>query len=188
MKKKISVIVGGTRGIGSVISTTLKKRGDKLLIFSRNAKKKLNNFKIDLLKKNEINQFFNNKFSKAKVDNLVFSHRYRGKNANEDFQVSLHAVEQIIELMKNKMSKKASIVIINSIAIKTIVDDQPQRYHVIRGGLEQLTKYSATINNPYNCIYELEKAIYFAQEGRKGPVWIEVPLDVQSFQIKDKEN
>ena len=51
MKKKISVIVGGTRGIGSVISTTLKKRGDKLLIFSRNAKKKLNNFKIDLLKK-----------------------------------------------------------------------------------------------------------------------------------------
>ena len=89
-------------------------------------KKKINNFKIDLLKKNEINQFFNNKFSKAKVDNLVFSHRYRGKNANEDFQVSLHAVEQIIELMKNKMSKKASIVIINSIAIKTIVDDQPQ--------------------------------------------------------------
>ena len=71
--------------------------------------------------------FFNNKFSKAKVDNLVFSHRYRGKNANEDFQVSLHAVEQIIELMKNKMSKKASIVIINSIAIKTIVDDQPQK-------------------------------------------------------------
>ena len=45
--------------------------------------------------------------------------------------------------MKDKLSKKSSIIIINSIAIRTIVDDQPQRYHVIRGGLEQLTKYSA---------------------------------------------
>ena len=142
--KKNSIVIGGTKGIGSVISSTLKKRGDKLFILSRNSKKKINNFKIDLLKKNEISQFFNNKFSKTKIDNLIFSHRYRGKNVNEDFQVSLHAVEQIIDLMKNKMSKKASIVIINSIAIKTIVDDQPQRYHVIRGGLEQLTKYSAT--------------------------------------------
>ena len=45
--------------------------------------------------------------------------------------------------MKEKLSKNSSIIIINSIAIKTIVDDQPQRYHVIRGGLEQLTKYTA---------------------------------------------
>ena len=44
-----------------------------------------------------------------------------------------------------------------------------------------------TINNPYNCLYELEKAIYIAQQGRKGPVWIEVPLDIQSYKIFDKK-
>ena len=66
MKKKISVIVGGTRGIGSVISTTLKKEVISFN-FSRNAKKKLNNFKIDLLKKNEINQFLIINFRKQRL-------------------------------------------------------------------------------------------------------------------------
>jgi len=53
--------------------------------------------------------------------------------------------------------------------------------------IKKFTKYSVTIKNPYNCIYELEKAIYLAQEGRKGPVWIEIPLDVQSYKITDKK-
>jgi len=53
--------------------------------------------------------------------------------------------------------------------------------------IKKFTKYSVTIKNPYNCIYELEKAIYLAQEGRKGPVWIEIPLDVQSYKIVDKK-
>ena len=43
-----------------------------------------------------------------------------------------------------------------------------------------------TINNPYNCLYELEKAIYIAQQ-EKGLVWIEVPLDIQSYKIFDKK-
>ena len=53
--------------------------------------------------------------------------------------------------------------------------------------IKKFTKYSVTINNPYNCLYELEKAIYIAQQGRKGPVWIEVPLDIQSYKIFDKK-
>ena len=39
--KKNSIVIGGTKGIGSVISSTLKKRGDKLFILSRNSKKKI---------------------------------------------------------------------------------------------------------------------------------------------------
>ena len=57
----------------------------------------------------------------------------------------------------------------------------------IAEAIKKFTKYSVTITNPYNCLYELEKSIYLAQEGRKGPVWIEVPLDIQSFKITDKK-
>ena len=53
--------------------------------------------------------------------------------------------------------------------------------------IKKFTKYSVTIKNPYDCLYELEKAIFLAQDGRKGPVWIEIPLDIQSFKISDKK-
>lgn len=143
MKNKTSIIIGGTKGIGSVITKKLKDRGDRTIIFSRNINKKIKNQKLDLIDKNQIKDTFSNSSKFKKIDNLIFSHRYRGNNAEEDYQISLHSVEQIIDLMKDKLSKKSSIIIINSIAIRTVVDDQPQRYHVIRGGLEQLTKYSA---------------------------------------------
>jgi len=143
MKNKTSIIIGGTKGIGSVIVKKLKDRGDKTIIFSRNINKKFKSQKLDLIDKNQIKNTFLHNLKLKKIDNLIFSHRYRGNNEQEDYQISLHSVEQIIDLMKDKLSKKSSIIIINSIAIRTIVDDQPQRYHVIRGGLEQLTKYAA---------------------------------------------
>jgi acetolactate synthase-1/2/3 large subunit len=49
--------------------------------------------------------------------------------------------------------------------------------------LKNLTKYCVTIRNPYKCLYEIQKAIYLCRSGRPGPVWIEVPLDVQSYKI-----
>lgn len=143
MKNKTSIIIGGTKGIGSVITKKLKSRGDKTIIFSRNINKKFKSHKLDLLDKNQIKNTFSENLKLKKIDNLIFSHRYRGTDELEDYQISLHSVEQIIDLMQDKFSKKSSIIIINSIAIRTIVDDQPQRYHVIRGGLEQLTKYAA---------------------------------------------
>ncbi len=49
--------------------------------------------------------------------------------------------------------------------------------------VEPLTKYAAMITRPEQVAYELEKALYFAQEGRKGPVWLDVPLDIQNMRI-----
>ena len=34
-------------------------------------------------------------------------------------------------------------------------------------------------------VYEISKALYLATEGRKGPVWIDVPLDIQNFRINE---
>ncbi len=50
-----------------------------------------------------------------------------------------------------------------------------------------MTKYAAVIDDPRDVAYHLEKALYLAMNGRKGPVWIDVPLDVQGAQINENE-
>jgi acetolactate synthase-1/2/3 large subunit len=51
--------------------------------------------------------------------------------------------------------------------------------------VEPITKYSKTIIDPYSIQYYLKKALYFALEGRPGPVWLDIPFDVQSAIITD---
>lgn len=48
-----------------------------------------------------------------------------------------------------------------------------------------ITKYAETILNPEDIRYHLEKAVYLALNGRPGPVWIDIPLDVQATPIED---
>jgi len=46
-----------------------------------------------------------------------------------------------------------------------------------------ITKYAVTVMDPAAIRYELEKAVHIATSGRPGPVWVEIPLDVQAAQI-----
>ena len=46
-----------------------------------------------------------------------------------------------------------------------------------------ITKYAKTILDATELRYHLEKAAYLATHGRKGPVWIDVPLDIQGAKI-----
>jgi acetolactate synthase-1/2/3 large subunit len=48
-----------------------------------------------------------------------------------------------------------------------------------------ITKYSVTILEPNDIRYHLEKAVYLALNGRPGPVWIDIPLDVQATPIDE---
>lgn len=50
-----------------------------------------------------------------------------------------------------------------------------------------ITKYAVTIMNPNEIRYHLEKAIYKALNGRQGPVWLDIPLDVQNAEINPDE-
>lgn len=51
--------------------------------------------------------------------------------------------------------------------------------------VESLTKYSAMVNNPEDIRYHLEKAYYMSKEGRPGPSWLDIPLDVQGALIDE---
>ncbi|MDD4929261.1 MAG: thiamine pyrophosphate-binding protein [Gallionella sp.] len=49
--------------------------------------------------------------------------------------------------------------------------------------VKPLTKYAVMINDPQDVMFELEKAAFLARTGRPGPVWIDVPLDVQGASV-----
>lgn len=50
-----------------------------------------------------------------------------------------------------------------------------------------ITKYAAIIRKPEDIRFELEKAWYLCQNGRPGPVWLDVPLDIQSSLIDESQ-
>ncbi|HEX4783100.1 MAG TPA: thiamine pyrophosphate-binding protein [Candidatus Sulfotelmatobacter sp.] len=50
--------------------------------------------------------------------------------------------------------------------------------------VKPITKYAVTILDPNDIRYHLEKAVYLAFHGRPGPVWIDIPLDVQASPIE----
>lgn len=52
--------------------------------------------------------------------------------------------------------------------------------------VESITKYAVMVNEPNEIAYHLEKAIYLAKSGRPGPVWLDVPMDVQGATIELK--
>lgn len=49
-----------------------------------------------------------------------------------------------------------------------------------------VTKYFAAIFDPADIRYHMEHAYHEAMTGRKGPVWIDVPVDIQNRQIPDE--
>lgn len=48
-----------------------------------------------------------------------------------------------------------------------------------------ITKYAKTVYNPLDIKYELDKAITIAKNGRPGPVWLDIPLDVQGAMVDE---
>lgn len=51
--------------------------------------------------------------------------------------------------------------------------------------VKPITKYAVTITDAKDVKYELDKAIAIALDGRPGPVWIDVPLDIQGAMIDE---
>src|ERR1700678_2635966 len=51
--------------------------------------------------------------------------------------------------------------------------------------VKPITKYAVTVLDPTEIRYHMEKAVYLALNGRPGPVWVDIPLDVQASPIED---
>ena len=53
--------------------------------------------------------------------------------------------------------------------------------------VKPLTKYAVMVTKPEEIKYHLDRAIHEATTGRKGPVWLDIPINVQSALIDEKD-
>ncbi len=59
--------------------------------------------------------------------------------------------------------------------------------HDIVTTVSNMTKYAINLLEPKDVKMEVQKAIDIALDGRRGPVWINVPLDIQPLHIEESE-
>ena len=62
----------------------------------------------------------------------------------------------------------------------------PQELDIV-AVVQPLTKYAKMLVEPNDVRYELEKAWHLATTGRRGPVWLDVPLDVQAAMVDETQ-
>ncbi|MFA4980526.1 MAG: thiamine pyrophosphate-binding protein, partial [Sphingobacterium sp.] len=53
--------------------------------------------------------------------------------------------------------------------------------------VKTITKYAVTVTDVNMIRYHLERGLFLAKNGRPGPVWIDIPLDIQSAMINPLE-
>ena len=53
--------------------------------------------------------------------------------------------------------------------------------------IDCMTKYSEMVIDPLRIRYCLEKALYLAKSGRRGPSWLDIPLNVQGAYVETDE-
>jgi acetolactate synthase-1/2/3 large subunit len=58
-----------------------------------------------------------------------------------------------------------------------------QEFNIVET-VKNMTKYAVQVNDPQEIKYHLDKACKLATTGRPGPVWVDIPLNVQSANIE----
>lgn len=53
--------------------------------------------------------------------------------------------------------------------------------------VKPVTKYAVILKNASEVKYEVQKALYLARSGRPGPVWIDVPMNIQGAMIDPED-
>jgi acetolactate synthase-1/2/3 large subunit len=84
----------------------------------------------------------------------------------------------------------AMIVISGQVKRETLAGNAPVRLRQlgdqevdIVSMVKPITKFAAMVTDPLDIRYLLEKALWLAETGRPGPVWLDIPIDVQAAPI-----
>ncbi len=135
MERYKTLISGSTKGIGLVTKKLLEERGDIITSFSRTDSVNNNHIKMP------IEEFDYKKLPHNNYDNLIFAHRYRGNNLQEDFKITVTSLLKILDDCSNFLNNNSSIVILGSDASKLVFFEENNIYHVTRSALSGVNKY-----------------------------------------------
>lgn len=76
--------------------------------------------------------------------------------------------------------KRETTIHATSLPLRQLGD---QEFDIV-GCVRSMTKYAAMVWDPSEIAYQLEKAWFLCRNGRGGPVWLDVPLDVQAATVE----
>lgn len=67
--------------------------------------------------------------------------------------------------------------------IRQMGDQEVDIVSMVKG----ITKYAVMVTDPKSIQYHLQKALYLATQGRPGPVWLDIPMNVQGATIEEAD-
>lgn len=79
--------------------------------------------------------------------------------------------------------KRETTIYSTSLPLRQLGD---QEFDII-SCVKPMTKYATIVLEPNDISYHLEKAYFLCKKGRGGPVWLDIPLDVQASIIDTEE-
>lgn len=88
-------------------------------------------------------------------------------------------VDSIPMVIVSGQVKRETIAGRLAIPLRQLGDQEVDIVSMVRG----ISKYAVVLDNPLDARRVTEKAIYLATRGRPGPVWIDVPIDVQAAPV-----
>src|ERR1700677_1621753 len=82
-------------------------------------------------------------------------------------------------VLSGQVKRETAMATYDLPGLRQLGDQEVDIIHAV----EKITKYAKIVLDPLTIRYELEKALYLATSGRPGPVWLDLPIDVQSSLI-----
>lgn len=85
-------------------------------------------------------------------------------------------VDSMAMVVVSGQVKRETLVRSTGLPLRQLGDQEADVIPMVRG----ITKYAALVDEPTDIGYHLDRALHFATSGRPGPVWLDIPIDVQS--------
>jgi acetolactate synthase-1/2/3 large subunit len=83
--------------------------------------------------------------------------------------------------ISGQVKEETTIVSCPGIGLRQLGDQEINIVDMVR----PVTKYAEMVRDPRKIKYYLDKAVYLAAHGRPGPVWLDIPLNVQAALIDE---
>lgn len=92
-------------------------------------------------------------------------------------------LDSIPALFISGQIKYTTTVESTGLPLRQLGDQEANIIEIVRS----ITKYAVMVRDPKTIRYHFERAVYLAKHGRPGPVWLDIPLDVQAARVEDDD-
>jgi acetolactate synthase-1/2/3 large subunit len=86
-------------------------------------------------------------------------------------------------IISGQVKRETMLSTYNIPGLRQLGDQEVEIVPMVKG----ITKYAVTVTDPDTIRYHLEKALYLATNGRPGPCWLDIPVDVQGSMIDEND-